>query len=120
MRAADHRFARGSVEVEDTYEAFLSVPLISGGDVLESSMFTIASPHYQAPEEVSPLTFAGKQMGVRITKSFCRRECLDCRDETAEMRPQLETRKVVERASRSRWRRDRSQLKREAFICVFL
>src|ERR1700677_4232219 len=32
--AADHRFKRFQALVEDTYDAFLAVPLISGGDAL--------------------------------------------------------------------------------------
>ena len=40
---SDHRFKRFQVLIEDTYEAFLSVPLVSGGDVIGVITSIIAS-----------------------------------------------------------------------------
>ncbi len=85
--------------VEDTYEAFLSVPLITGGDV----MIGVINVHHREPrnhtsDEIALLTFVGEQMGGAIKKSFLAEENVRLQEETAEMRRQLETRKIVERA----------------------
>ncbi len=96
--ASDRRFKRFQALVEDTYEAFLSVPLVSGGDVIGVINVHHREPHYHTPDEVSLLTFVGEQMGGAITKSFLAEENARLQDETAEMRRQLETRKIVERA----------------------
>ena len=45
-RAADRRFKRFPALMEDTYEAFLSVPLVSGGDVIG-----VINVHHREPHE---------------------------------------------------------------------
>ncbi len=95
---ADRRFKKFQALVEDTYEAFLSVPLVSGGDVIGVINVHHREPHYHTPDEVSVLTFVGEQMGGAITKSFLAEENARLQEESAEMRRQLETRKIVERA----------------------
>lgn len=94
----DPRFKRFPVLVEDTYEAFLSVPLVSGGDLIGVINVHHRSPHNHTPEEVALLTFIGEQMGVAVAKSMLAEENQRLIEETAEMKRQLETRKVVERA----------------------
>jgi signal transduction protein with GAF and PtsI domain len=96
--AADRRFKRFQALVEDTYEAFLSVPLVSGGDVIGVINVHHRDAHFHTPDEVSVLTFVGEQMGGAITKSFLAEENARLQEESAEMRRQLETRKIVERA----------------------
>ena len=96
--SADKRFKKFHALVEDTYQAFLSVPLVSRGDVIGVINVHHREPHYHTPDEVSLLTFVGEQMGGAITKSFLEEENVRLQDETAEMRRQLETRKIVERA----------------------
>ncbi len=96
--AADRRFKRFQALVEDTYEAFLSVPLVSGGDVIGVINVHHREPHYHSADEISLLTFIGEQMGGAITKSYLAEENVRLLEETAEMRRQLETRKIVERA----------------------
>lgn len=96
--AADRRFKRFHALVEDTYEAFLSVPLVSGGDVIGVINVHHREPHYHSADEISLLTFIGEQMGGAITKSYLAEENVRLLEETAEMRRQLETRKIVERA----------------------
>src|ERR1700685_1720973 len=96
--AADRRFKKFQALVEDTYEAFLSVPLVSGGDVIGVINVHHRDPHFHTPDEVSVLTFVGEQMGGAITKSFLAEENARLQEESAEMRRQLETRKIVERA----------------------
>jgi uroporphyrinogen-III synthase len=96
--AADTRFKRFQALVEDTYEAFLSVPLLSGGEVIGVINVHHREPHSHNADEIALLTFVGEQMGGAITKSFLAEENLRLIEETAEMRRQLETRKLVERA----------------------
>lgn len=96
--ASDSRFKRFQALVEDTYQAFLSVPLVSGGDVIGVINVHHREAHPHTPDEVSLLAFIGEQMGGAITKSFLAEENARLQDETAEMRRQLETRKIMERA----------------------
>lgn len=96
--SADRRFKRFQALVEDTYEAFLSVPLVSGGDVIGVINVHHREPHEHTPDEISLLTFIGEQMGGAIRKAFLAEENARLQEETAEMRRQLETRKIVERA----------------------
>jgi signal transduction protein with GAF and PtsI domain len=96
--AADRRFKKFQALVEDTYEAFLSVPLVSGGEVIGVINVHHRDTHDHTPDEVALLTFVGEQMGGAIAKSVLSEENARLMEETAEMRRQLETRKVVERA----------------------
>jgi uroporphyrinogen-III synthase len=96
--AADHRFKRFARLVEDTYEAFLSVPLVNKGDVLGVINVHHRELHEHTPDEIALLTFVGEQMGSAIAKSLLEEENARLMEETQEMKRQLETRKVVERA----------------------
>ena len=96
--STDRRFKRFQALVEDTYEAFLSVPLVSGGDVIGVINVHHREPHEHTTDEISLLTFIGEQMGGAIRKAFLAEENARLQQETAEMRRQLETRKIVERA----------------------
>lgn len=96
--SADRRFKRFQALVEDTYDAFLSVPLVSGGDVIGVINVHHREPHDHTADEVSLLTFVGEQMGGAIRKAFLAEENARLQEESAEMRRQLETRKIVERA----------------------
>jgi uroporphyrinogen-III synthase len=96
--SADKRFKRFQALIEDTYEAFLSVPLVSGGDVIGVINVHHREPHEHSADEISLLTFVGEQMGGAIRKAFLAEENARLQEETAEMRRQLETRKIVERA----------------------
>ena len=96
--ASDSRFKRFQALVEDTYEAFLSVPLVTGGEVIGVINVHHREPHQHSSDEIALLTFVGEQMGGAITKSFLAEEIVRLQEETAEMRRQLETRKIVERA----------------------
>lgn len=96
--AADKRFIRLPGLVEDTYEAFCSVPLISGGEATGVINIHHKEAHEYSAEEISLLSFIGEQMGGALTRA--RLEELNARlmEETLEMKRQLETRKLVERA----------------------
>ncbi len=65
----DKRFIRLPGLVEDTYEAFASVPLISAGDVIGVINVHHKERYAHTPEEVSLLTFIGEQMGGAITRA---------------------------------------------------
>ncbi|HEV2419713.1 MAG TPA: GAF domain-containing protein [Terriglobia bacterium] len=94
----DRRFKRFPALVEDTYEAFLSVPLLSGGEVIGVINVHHREPRIHGPEEISLLTFLGQQMGVAIATFRLIEENTRLQEETQEMKRQLETRKLVERA----------------------
>ncbi|HEX4772722.1 MAG TPA: ANTAR domain-containing protein [Bryobacteraceae bacterium] len=96
--AADRRFKKFQALVEDTYEAFLSVPLVSSGDIIGVINVHHREIHEHTPDEIALLTFVGEQMGGAISKSMLSDENARLVEETAEMRRQLETRKLVERA----------------------
>ncbi|MCS7026168.1 MAG: ANTAR domain-containing protein [Bryobacteraceae bacterium] len=94
----DPRFKRFPSLIEDTYEAFISVPLISGGDIVG-----VINVHYRAPREHDPqllamLSFIGEQMGGAIAKSILAEENRRLQQEALEMKRQLEARKLIERA----------------------
>ncbi|MBZ5609081.1 MAG: ANTAR domain-containing protein [Acidobacteriia bacterium] len=95
---SDARFKRFQALIEDTYEAFLSVPLVSGGDIIGVINVHHRQQHAHTPDEIALLTFVGEQMGGAISKSLLAEQNARLVEETLEMRRQLETRKVVERA----------------------
>ena len=95
--AADARFKRFPALIEDTYEAFLSVPLVSGGDVIGVINVHHRQAHRHTSEEIALLTFVGEQMGGVISKSLLTEVNARLLEETQEMKRQLETRKLVER-----------------------
>lgn len=96
--AEDPRFRRFAGLIEDTYEAFLSVPLVSGGEVVGVINVHHREPHPHTPQEIALLTFVGEQMGVAVAKARLAQENARLLEETQEMKRQLETRKLVERA----------------------
>ena len=96
--SSDRRFKRFQALVEDTYEAFLSVPLVDRGDVIGVINVHHREPHHHSSDEVALLTFVGEQMGGAIAKSSLAEVNVRLREETIEMKKQLETRKLVERA----------------------
>jgi uroporphyrinogen-III synthase len=93
----DPRFKRFQI-IEDTYEAFLSVPLVSGGDLIGVINAHHRQEHKHSREEIAVMAFIGEQLGVTMSKSLLEQENARLLEETQEMRRELETRKVVERA----------------------
>ena len=96
--AADPRFKRLKALVEDTYQAFASVPLVNRGDVLGVINVHHRAEHPYTSDEVALLTFVGEQMGTAIAKAFLEDENERLVAEKEELKRQLETRKIVERA----------------------
>ena len=96
--ASDPRFKIFPALIEDTYEAFLSVPLVSKGKAIGVINVHHREEHRHSPEEIATISFIGEQMGSAIAKSLLEEENVRLAEETAEMKRQLETRKAVERA----------------------
>jgi two-component system, response regulator PdtaR len=96
--AADARFKHFQALIEDTYEALLSVPLVTSGETIGVINVHHRQTHDHTPDEIALLTFVGEQMGGAISKSLLAEENARLLEETQEMRRQLETRKLVERA----------------------
>jgi GAF domain-containing protein len=65
----DRRFKSFSSLPEDTYEAFLSVPLITSGRVIGVINVHHSLPHEHRPEEVALLNYVAEQMGGAIEKA---------------------------------------------------
>lgn len=95
---SDARFKSLPALIEDTYEAFLSVPLVKKGETLGVINVHHRHPHDHTPDEISLLTFVGEQMGNAIAQSVLEEENARLLEETIEMKRQLEMRKLVERA----------------------
>jgi uroporphyrinogen-III synthase len=96
--ADDPRFKIFPALIEDTYEAFLSVPVINKGKAIGVVNVHHRQKHEHTPQEVSTISFIGEQMGSAIAKSLLEEENVRLAEETADMKRQLETRKSVERA----------------------
>ena len=96
--AADSRFKNFPCLIEDTYQAFLSVPVINKGQAIGVINVHHRERHQHSAEEISTIQFIGEQMGGAIAKSLLEEENARLTEETAEVKRQLETRKVVERA----------------------
>jgi GAF domain-containing protein len=67
--AADTRFKPFQALPEDTFEAFLSVPLVTGGELIGVINVHHRRPHPHTPDEIALLSFIGEQMGGVIAKS---------------------------------------------------
>jgi GAF domain-containing protein len=74
------------------------VPLVSGGDLIGVINVHHRQPHSHTADEIALLTFVGEQMGGAISKSLLSEQNARLLEETQEMKRQLETRKLVERA----------------------
>ena len=96
--AADPRFKMFPALIEDTYEAFLSVPVINKGKAIGVINMHHRERHEHAVDEITTIQFIGEQMGSAIAKSLLEEENARLAAETEEMKRQLETRKAVERA----------------------
>ncbi len=96
--AADPRSKIFPALIEDTYEAFLSVPLVNKGKAIGVVNIHHRDKHEHTPDEIATVSFIGEQMGSAIAKNLLEEENARLAEETAEMKRQLETRKAVERA----------------------
>jgi len=67
--SSDARFKSYQNLQEDTYEAFLSVPLISNGELIGVINIHHRPKHTHGPDEIALISFIGEQMGGAIAKS---------------------------------------------------
>jgi GAF domain-containing protein len=67
--AKDTRFKSFQALPEDTYEAFLSVPLVSSGELIGVINVHHREAHQHRADEIALVTFIGEQMGGAIAKS---------------------------------------------------
>jgi uroporphyrinogen-III synthase len=113
--ADDPRFKRFQELVEDTYQAFLSAPLVSKGEAIGVVNVHHRETHQHSPDEVATLVFIGEQLGVAISRSLLEGEKQRLIEETEEMKRVLETRKLVERA-KGILQRQRGFTEEEAYL----
>lgn len=113
--AEDSRFRRFQELVEDTYQAFLSAPLVSKGEAIGVVNVHHRDTHDHSPDEVATLVFIGEQLGVAISRSLLEEEKERLLEETLEMKRVLETRKLVERA-KGILQRQRAITEEEAYL----
>ena len=95
---SDPRFKIFSALVEDTYEALLSVPLVSGGEVIGVLNVHHRDPHVHTPDEIALLSFVGEQMGIALARSHLTDAYVRLQEEHTQICQQLEDRKLLERA----------------------
>lgn len=67
--SADARFKTYQTLPEDTYEAFLSVPLIDNGELIGVINIHHRPKYTHGPDEIALVSFIGEQMGGAIAKS---------------------------------------------------
>ncbi|HVZ18548.1 MAG TPA: GAF domain-containing protein, partial [Terriglobales bacterium] len=96
--SSDPRFKRFPSLIEDTYEAFLSVPIVSGGETIGVINVHHRQLHSHSTDEIALLVFVGEQMGGVVSKSLLEEEKAQLVQEKMAIQRQLEERKLVERA----------------------
>jgi uroporphyrinogen-III synthase len=95
---SDSRFKKFPSLVEDSYEALVSVPIVSGGAVIGVVNVHHREPHTHSAEEIRVLTFLGEQMGGAIERSRLAEENVRLQLAAGEMKRRLEDRTIIERA----------------------
>ncbi|HXA50709.1 MAG TPA: GAF domain-containing protein [Candidatus Acidoferrum sp.] len=68
--ASDARFKSFNKLQEDTYDAFLSVPLIAAGELIGVINIHHRAQHMHSQEEIALVTFLGEQLGGALSKTF--------------------------------------------------
>jgi uroporphyrinogen-III synthase len=108
--AQDPRFQVFHELPEDTYEAFLSVPLVSRGHVVGVINLQHRPPHVHNQKEIRLISTAGFLVGAEI-------EMARLETENSNLSQQLETRKIVERA-KGILQRDLSLDEEQAYLAL--
>src|ERR1700680_3165863 len=106
----DPRFQFFHQLTEDTYEAFLSVPLMSRGRVVGVINLQHRRPHVHNQREIRLISTAGFLVGAEI-------EMARLETENTHLSQQLETRKIVERA-KGILQRDLSLDEEQAYLAL--
>jgi len=94
----DPRFKKFPSLVEDSYEALVSVPIVSRGAVIGVMNVHHKLPHEHSAAEIGVLTFLGEQMGGAIERSRLVEENARLQRAAGEIRRRLEDRTIIERA----------------------
>ena len=87
----DPRFQRFKNLPEDTFEAFLSVPILSRSKLIGVINLQHRTPHYHTEQEVRLLSAAGYLVGAELERARLESENLELSD-------RLESRKHIEKA----------------------
>ncbi|MEO5926606.1 MAG: ANTAR domain-containing protein [Bryobacteraceae bacterium] len=87
----DPRFKCFGHIIEDTYDAFLSVPLMSQGTVAGVVNIHHREAHEHSAEELEAITFIAEQVGNAVARA-------QLAEQVERLSDELATRKVVERA----------------------
>jgi uroporphyrinogen-III synthase len=66
----DPRFKRFGHIIEDTYEAFLSVPLMSNGQVAGVVNAHHREPHEHSPQALHVISFIAEQVGNAVSRAI--------------------------------------------------
>jgi signal transduction histidine kinase len=82
---SDPRFKNVSTLVEDTYEAFLSVPVITRGATVGVINVHHKDAHEHAEDEIAAVCFIGEQMGNAIAKTLLEQENTRLAERDSEM-----------------------------------
>jgi signal transduction protein with GAF and PtsI domain len=67
--SADARFKSFQALPEDTYDAFLSVPLVNRGELIGVINIHHRDKHQHSPDEIALVSFIGEQMGSAIARA---------------------------------------------------
>jgi uroporphyrinogen-III synthase len=96
--SSDSRFKKFALLLEEKFQALLSVPLVSRGEVMGVLNVHHREPHEHTTDEIVLITFVGQQMASAIALSQLAVENARLKAETQEIKKRLEERKVLERA----------------------
>jgi uroporphyrinogen-III synthase len=108
--ANDARFLAFSELPEDRFEAFLSVPLVSRGNLVGVINLQHRMPHMHTRREIALVTTIGYLVGSEI-------ELARMEGQVSNLEGQLETRKLVERA-KGLLQRDTGMSEEEAYLTL--
>jgi signal transduction protein with GAF and PtsI domain len=114
---ADPRFKKFEGLVEDTYQAFLSVPMVNRGQCVGVINIHHREAHTHGPEELAMASFIGEQLGGALAASLLEEEKARLETQTEEMREELKTRKLVERA-KGLLQVQNGVTEEEAYLCI--
>jgi uroporphyrinogen-III synthase len=106
----DPRFQRFNELPEDRYEAFLSVPLLSRGQLVGVMNLQHRDPHVYSLRDIRLLSTIGFMAGAEI-------EVARLETENSDLSKQLQTRKLVERA-KGILQRDLGLTEEQAYISI--
>ena len=96
--SGDARFRPVEGFVDASHEALLSVPLLARGAAIGLVNVHNRSPRAYSPAEVAMLAFVGEQIGLAVHAAVLAAENSSLRESALNLKRDLESRKVMERA----------------------